>query len=188
MLIVENELQGKFGGAEENRMGRVELLKPIVDAAFRRYETTPLPDLSEVEQTVMLVWSLRGEVGNGGFDQFYFNSSGDYAAETVRALETIGAKQTAALVSEGNRLFPTQPVPTDRERRIAELDTFSDSVTDTWDRLERVFYTDPDRLDELVVAYLVHRGVLSASASDCVEPNPPNCNPGLCARNGESLA
>ncbi len=143
-------------------MDRFELLKPVVDAAFRRYEATALQELSEVDQTVILVWSLRDEVGNGGFDQFYFNSSGDYAVETVHVLERIGARETAALVSEGNTLFPTQPVPSKRERRIAELDTFSDSATDTWDRLEQVFYGDPDNLDELLVAYLAHERVLSA--------------------------
>jgi hypothetical protein len=145
-------------------VGRFELLTPVADAAFRRYATTPLHELAEVDQTVILVWSLRSEIDNGGFDQFYYNSSGDHAMATVRALERIGAKQTAALVSEGNRLFPTQPVPSDRQQRIAELDAFSDSATDTWDRLERAFYSDPDGLDELLVAYLVREGALPASA------------------------
>jgi hypothetical protein len=147
------------------RTGRFELLKPVADAAFDRYATTPLRDLSEVDQTVILVWSLQGEVSNGSFDQFYYNSSGDFASETVSALERIGAKQTAALILEGNGLFPTQPVPSDRKQRIAELDNFTESVIDTWDRLERVFYSDPDKLDELLVAYLVRKGVLPASAS-----------------------
>jgi hypothetical protein len=109
---------------------------------------------------VIIVWSLQGEVGNGGFDQFYFNSSGDYAAETVEVLERIGAHRTAALVAEGNRLFPTQPPPKQREQRIAELDCFTDSATDAWDRLEREFYSDPDGLDDLLLAYLVSQGVL----------------------------
>jgi hypothetical protein len=142
-------------------MEHFEIIKPVADAAFRRYKMTPFRELSEMDQTVILIWSLQGEVSNGGFDQFYCNSTGDYAVETVRALEGIGAKKTAALLSEGNRLFPTQPVTPDRERRIAELDTFSDSATQTWDRLERVFYSDPDRLDELLVEYLAHMGVLS---------------------------
>ena len=102
-------------------MSRFELLEPVADAAFRRHAITPFPELSEVDQTVILVWSLQGEVDNGGFDQFYYNSSGDFAVETVSALERIGAKQTAALLSEGNRLFPTQPVPSDRKKRIAGI-------------------------------------------------------------------
>ena len=145
-------------------MGRFELLQPVADAAFRRYAATPFDALSEVDQTVILVWSLHGEVGNGGFDQFYFNSSGDFAAETVVALRRIGATRTAELVEEANRLFPSQPPPKVRQQRIAELDSFSDNVAATWDRLEREFYNDRDGLDESLVIYLVQRGILSQGA------------------------
>ena len=147
-----------------------DLLQPIAYAAFNRYAHTAFDQLSEVDRTVILVWSLQGEVDNGGFDQFYFNLSGDHAAETVPALERIGAWRKAALVSESNRLFPTQPPPTERELRIAELDSFSDAATTSWDRLEREFYSDPDSLEELLVEYLVRQGVLPESASGCVEP------------------
>jgi hypothetical protein len=144
-------------------MSPFELLQPVADAAFARYAGTAFDELAEADQTVILVWSLQGEVGNGGFDQFYFNSSGDHAAETVAALERIGAHRTAALVAAGNQMFPTQPPPKEREARIAELESFSDAVTSTWDRLEGEFYSDPDGLEKLLVAYLVRRGVLPAS-------------------------
>ena len=151
-------------------MGRLELLQPVADAAFARYANTAFEELSEADRTVILVWSLQGQVDNGGFDQFYFNSSGDQAAETVAALERIGARRTAAQDEEGTRLYPTQPPPKERKARIAELDRFSDAVTGTWDRLEQEFYCDPDGLDELLVAYLVRHGVLPASTVGPAEP------------------
>jgi hypothetical protein len=144
-------------------MGQFELLQPIADAAFGRFASIPLHQLTEHEQTVILVWSLDGEVGNGGFEQFYFNSSGDYAAETVRALERIGAHRTAAIVAEASQPFPTQPPPADRDKRITELDTLAESARPTWDRLEREFYTDPDGLGGLLVAYLKLTGSLPAA-------------------------
>jgi hypothetical protein len=135
-------------------MGRFESLVPIANAAFKRYATRPLHQLSEADQTVILIWSLQGEVGNGGFDQFYYNSSGDHAEATVQALDRIGANRTAAIVAEANGLFPTQPPAAERDRRVAELDRFTDSAAETWDRLEREFYADPDGLNELLAAYL----------------------------------
>ena len=143
-------------------MRPIDILHPITNAAFDRYAITPFNHLSETEQTVILIRSLQGEVSNGGFDQFYYNSSGDFAAETVVALERIGAKRIAAVVAESNRLFPTQPPPSERSVRIAELDGFTDEMTEAWDHLEREFYSDPDELDELLLAYLVHAGVPEA--------------------------
>jgi hypothetical protein len=160
-----------FGGGGTGLMDRFELLQPVADAAFDRYANTPFDQLSEVDRTIILVWSLQGEVDNGGFDQFYSNSSGDYSAETVFALERIGAQRTAALVAEGNRLFPTQPPPSEGELRIAELDSFSDTARDTWKRLEREFYSDPDGLNERLVGYLVRQGVLPESVGGFAEPN-----------------
>jgi hypothetical protein len=40
-----------------------------------------------------LVSNLEAEINNGGFDQYFFNSTGDRTAETIRALELIGAKK-----------------------------------------------------------------------------------------------
>jgi hypothetical protein len=141
-------------------MSRFKILQPIADAAFKRYAKTPFEKLSEVDRTLILVWSLQGEVDNGGFDQFYFNSSGDHAAETVHALRRIGARRTANLVARANRLFRTQPPPKERALRIAELDTFTGPATEVWKHLEQEFYGDPDGLDELLVAYLVKQRLL----------------------------
>jgi hypothetical protein len=142
------------------------ILQPVADAAFRRYAAVGFDRLSEEEQTVILVWSLEGEVDNGGFDQFYFNSSGNFAAETVETLRRIGASRTAELVEEANRLFPTQPPPRERAARIAELDSFTGSMSVTLDRLDREFHRDPDCLEKLLFAYMVRQGLLPREAED----------------------
>ena len=40
-----------------------------------------------------LVDELEAEINNGGFDQYFFNSAGDKAAEAINALEAIGANK-----------------------------------------------------------------------------------------------
>jgi hypothetical protein len=141
-------------------MSLFEILQPVADAAFGRYKTTPFEELSEEDQTVILIWSLTGEVNNGGFDQYYFNSSGDFATETVSALSRIGAIRTAQLLVQANGLFPTQPPPKNREQRIAELDRFTDRAAAIWRALETDFYRDPDKIEKRLVEYLVRRGIL----------------------------
>ena len=56
-------------------------------------------DLTWAERVFRTVWGLKGEVDNGGFDQFYFNSSGDTAFFAPEALDAIGAKEAAKVVS-----------------------------------------------------------------------------------------
>ncbi len=49
-------------------------------------------------EIVDLVVELEDEVNNGGFHQFFNNSSGDNTAETIQALEAIGATVVAEIL------------------------------------------------------------------------------------------
>ena len=49
---------------------------------------------TEAERVFVLVENVEREVNNGGFDQFFDNSSGDNAHESHQALLTMGAANT----------------------------------------------------------------------------------------------
>ena len=53
-----------------------------------------LEKLTEPEKTIYLCQVLEGEINNGGFGQFFYNSSGDFANETLSALKEISAMRT----------------------------------------------------------------------------------------------
>ena len=61
--------------------------------------------LTKGQQAIYSTWILEGEVNNGGFNQFYFNSSGQYAAKSVEGLQEIGALKYMKLVKEANRIY-----------------------------------------------------------------------------------
>ena len=73
----------------------------VSDDVFDRYAKVGFSRLSEPEQVFICVWSLEGEVNNGGLDQFYFNSSGDHAITTPDALESIGASRSCPIGETG---------------------------------------------------------------------------------------
>ena len=79
-----------------------------------RFGKVEFDALSVPERVVEAIWRLDAEVWNGGFDQYYFNSSGNDAHFAVRALETIGADDMAAIVRDG--IYPAAFLPPIRRR------------------------------------------------------------------------
>lgn len=111
--------------------------------------------LSHVERVLYHVYWLESEVNNGGFDQFFFNSSGDYALDTPAALDEIGAHHTANLVRRALGIFPGGSPSRDRKQRIEQLDSMEETIRDQFDDLDSEFFEYQDPLGELQVKYMV---------------------------------
>ncbi len=131
----------------------------LSDLVFPRYDRDGFAALTPAEQVAHCVDWLEREVNNGGFDQFFWNSAGDHAAETVAALETIGAAQFAAMVREAIACFPGGVVPSDRDQRTdVVMPALPQSTRDTWSALDGRFYEYPEDLAALLRAHVVaHR-------------------------------
>ena len=76
--------------------------------------------LSPGRRALILADGLDLEVNNGGFDQFFLNSSGDGAAATPDALRLLGHPNVATMVERANSQFPSGP-PTSRQARLAQM-------------------------------------------------------------------
>ena len=94
--------------------------------------------------------NLEREVNNGGFSQYFLNSSGDFALHTVDSLIAIGAEKTALLLKTAMSNFPEGNVPESRNERhkiFPEKD-------DKWDKLDEIFYQYQDDLNTLNLEYI----------------------------------
>lgn len=142
--------------AEEDATAFAIALSNLV---FPRYDRDGFASLTPAEQVALCVDDLEREINNGGFDQFFWNSSGDHAHETVRALEAIGALQAAQIVREAIACFPDATVPADRERRTGVvMRKLPQPVRETWFALDGRFYGYPDDLAGLMRRYVqAHR-------------------------------
>jgi hypothetical protein len=99
-----------------------------------------------------LIDALEGEVNNGGFHQFFYNSAGDSTAETIRALETIGAAAMAEIVRRAAAMFPGQMPPKDRFlRQDILLENYPNSAA--FRELDEEFYRSPDDLTDLLAKF-----------------------------------
>lgn len=65
-----------------------------------------LENLSGPQQIFYFNQNLEMEINNGGFNQYFFNSYGDFAHETVLSLKAINANKMAGILQLAINQFP----------------------------------------------------------------------------------
>lgn len=130
----------------------------------RRIHETPegFQGLSDAEKRYVAVNTLVGQVYNGGFDQYFFNSSGSYYEYTILVLEEMDAQAALALLQQAKRVvFDTKNVPENTgERRALFLEHNSDQRSKTLYELDKQFYQIGDDLIDKNTAYAKKHGLL----------------------------
>jgi hypothetical protein len=127
----------------------------LSNLVFPRCQRDGFQALTAAERVVYCVDELEREVNNGGFDQFFFNSSGDVAEDTVAALEAISAQKAASIVRRAMARLPGGTAPRDRNQRQQVMAQASAN----WEDLDEEYYSYPDDLTALLRAYVEqHRG------------------------------
>lgn len=111
-------------------------------------------NLNEAEKTFLYVEILEAEINNGGFDQYFFNSSGDHANETLESLKKIGALKTAKIVEEAFSYFPEVPIPKDNNKRRKLLEKIDTQTSEKWNELDDKFYLYEENIGGLVLEYV----------------------------------
>ena len=105
--------------------------------------------LSEAERVFYITQILEMEVNNGGFSQFFFNSSGNFSNELVSAFTAIGAHKTAAICQKAINAFG-RDIPVDWEERREMLDELeSDEIIEILEECDSAFFAYEEDLNEL---------------------------------------
>ena len=123
------------------------------DSAFGKL---PYPELSPEERVFLHVWELEAEVNNGGFDQYFINSSGDHASEVVESLEAIGAVQAAAIAQKAISIAFGNSLPQeDESARNSVMRALPEEKLEELSGCDSEFYLYPDNLTELLFSFVV---------------------------------
>jgi len=110
--------------------------------------------LSEPQKNFYLNQNLEREINNGGFNQYFINSSGDYAHETIQSLKLIGANHTADILQKAIDQFPDKKVPKDRDERIEIVEKIEETANEVWEDLDQKFFEYVDDLNALNIEYV----------------------------------
>jgi hypothetical protein len=113
-----------------------------------------LGQLTKHQRSFYLNQNLEREVNNGGFLQYFYNSSGDNAHETISSLNEIGAFITSRILEVAISQFPGSQVPMDSEERAQIIAQIEDKANEVWSDLDQEFYKYQDDLNELNIEYV----------------------------------
>ena len=138
-------------------------LQEAFDQACTRFNGNDFAQLNEIDKVLVTIWGLEAEVNNGGFDQYYFNRTGDQAYFASTALQTIGAYNMADIVSRANKVFGPDGPSQESNARQSQLFLVSpnNGTPSPWEGLSRAFQDYPDDVAELLTAFLRAAGLLS---------------------------
>jgi hypothetical protein len=115
-------------------------------------ERRGLASFSAPERHVYAVEGMSREVSNGGFGQFFVNSSGELAYDLVPALEAMGARRTLSIARRALQRFG-RPPSLDEAARYEHLEKLC-SDSDPWSDLDEEFHENPEDLEKLIVEYV----------------------------------
>jgi hypothetical protein len=95
----------------------------------------------EVKNVILLFWA-SGQIGNGGVDQYFTNSYGKYAEDTLIAYKTIGAEKLAIALAVAMASFPEGKYPKDDKEFFDIIENLPDHRIIFPQNIDDTFYSE----------------------------------------------
>lgn len=134
----------------------------------KRESENGFDSLTKEEKIYFSVNIFDRELYNGGMDQFFWNSSGNFYAEVIEGLQILNAENSLSLLKQSAKiLFGEINPPRDRSLRWKALKQNSERLNATnpnWsnelEKIDNKYYTDPDNMDELLTKFAENNGLV----------------------------
>ena len=113
------------------------LLQVVFDNLMQKVKLTYEIEYSTVltwnrsRQAIYVIWLLESEVNNGGFNQFYYNLTGQFSKHLPDALSLVGATNFSILTSKANKLYEN------------EHQMITKNIDGTWDGFSKSYNNNP---------------------------------------------
>lgn len=111
--------------------------------------------LTDTERRFYLLQLLSMEVNNGGFWQFFYNSSGNYCYELPEILEEIEADAISDIYEKALSAFGC-PLPLDIAERREVIDSAKESVFELLSECDTAFYRCEELFNECCYSYIIN--------------------------------
>lgn len=116
--------------------------------------------LSQEEGTILAVEALEREVNNGGYGQFFVNSSREYASTIVGALRRIQCPRTADITEKALAVVTSIPI-TDKEIKQRTWQQ-NDQRRQALDECDALYFARPENMEQRLFAFIrANRGTIA---------------------------
>ena len=106
-------------------------------------------------------------MNNGGFHQYFYNSSGALAPNIVSALKILGAEATAEIAQRAlNAVVDAITSWSNDADRQARINRLSSGVRQTLENLDQEYYKCPEDLTPLLYKYVAEHRIEVRAPSD----------------------
>jgi Domain of unknown function (DUF4375)/HEAT repeats len=126
-----------------------------LDAVWEKLNTHGWQKLLTPQKYVLAVRMLIDEVKNGGFLQYFVNSSGDYWRDAEAGLDAIGAESDKRIFKEALKLFGSDTPSVDRRARHEQVSAIAENGDRPFEELESEFYKDNADREVLLLHYML---------------------------------
>ena len=109
--------------------------------------------LSVPERDVLAIEALEREVNNGGYKQFFANSSNEFASAVLPALRRVGCERTAALTEQALAVLPPD-LPLVSESLNAEMAKPNAGRDAALDALDQAYFAAREDIAGALIGYL----------------------------------
>jgi hypothetical protein len=145
----EPRAHGRLSSAELFDLADSDLYLELTSRLQDKQYALGLGAMSVPEQTVSLINELEFEVANGGFDQYFSNSSGNCALRALAAARAVDAR-IGDIVARALAAFPHAQPHEDRATRNQQMDAMP-GAPEVWAKVESEL---DDDLSPLVERYI----------------------------------
>jgi hypothetical protein len=108
--------------------------------------------LTDEERTILAIEALEREVNNGGYGQFFVNSSREYTPMIVNALHRIGCPKTAEITQRALKVVQNTPM-TDEEIENGSWEE-NEERQDALSECDGFYFERPEHIEESLLAFI----------------------------------
>lgn len=118
-------------------------------------ERQALRSLSKGFLAVYTTWGVEAEVNNGGFNQYFWNSAGEFATDAAEGFDLIGAPALARLTERAIAIHTKDEERMARFKTRGSLEAFSESYEhNPLNELDEEFYRLARGLSQIRVRFV----------------------------------
>jgi UDP-N-acetylmuramoylalanine-D-glutamate ligase len=130
----------------------IEFIQALEMAIQQKAERVGVDDMTEEEIIVLAVEALEREVNNGGYSQFFANSSREYTPIIVHALLRIGCSKTAEITKSAIAAAGFQGLA---PMALAEaLNTYSGADNEELDECDQLYYSSGENIGGQLIDFV----------------------------------